>query len=363
MGKADYYILLDGSESGPWTLGQLKAFWRLDAVTLETLYAQPNTSEWKPLSAILDADLPSQPENTYADEQRKMTEAVVNVMLPVDANKLRQWLREKLAAIGFAPETDADRESFENYLAHFSGTEQKQSFSSADLLNYRKGDLTPAQLMARQKHPLTMDKLRLINAITEKTSEFTKEQIKRVGEASRQITLDRRARRIREQLGLPEKAMEAVQEEIQIDVMKGNTSKVEPSAEDALWTMGIKKPVIEDSTFSFWLGELSESEQNVIFGADNMEHYRAGKMTSRNLIDELERVAICIATGSGDALLELAGELFDRDERITPEKATRAVAIVEYAIKKSSGNAGFIIRANSMLAEISAATGQTDIAK
>ena len=363
MAQGDYYILIEDSESGPWTLGQLKAFWRLDAVTLETLYAQPDTSEWKPLSAILDAGLPSQPENTYADEQRKMTEAVVNVMLPVDANKLRQWLREKLAAIGFAPETDADRESFENYLAHFSGTEQKQAFGSANLLDYRKGDLTPAQLMARQNHPLTMDKLRLINAITEKTSEFTKEQIKRVGEASRQGILEQRARQIREQLGLPEKAMEAVQEEIQIDVTKGNTSKEEPSAEDALWTMGIKKPVIEDSTFSLWLGELSESEQNVIFGADNMEHYRAGKMTSRNLMDELERGAICIAAGNGDDLLELAVELFDREEQIAPEKAPRAIAIVEHAIKKGAGNTAFISRANSMLAEIYAATGHTSIPK
>jgi len=96
---------------------------------------------------------------------------------------------------------------------------------------------------------------------------------------------------------------------------------------------------------------------------ENMERYRAGKMTSRNLMDELERVAICIAAGNGNDLLELAGELFDREERIAPEKAPRAIAIVEHAIKKSAGNTAFISRANSMLSEIYAATGQTDIPK
>jgi len=95
MTQVDYYILIGDSESGPWMLGQLKAFWRLDAVTLETLYAQPGASEWKPLSAILDAATTSQPETSYADERRKMTEAVINVMVPVDATKLRQWLRKR----------------------------------------------------------------------------------------------------------------------------------------------------------------------------------------------------------------------------------------------------------------------------
>ena len=357
MAQVDYYILVGDSESGPWTLGQLKAFWRLGAVTLETLYAQPGASEWKPLSTILDVAMSATPtqqsENSYAGEQRKMTEAVVNVMLPVDATKLRQWLREKLAAIGFAPETDGDHESFETFISHFSGEEQKQAFGSANLLDYRKGNLTPAQLMARQKHPLTMDKLRLINTITEKTSEFIIELARKgAAEANRRTKL-REANKIARQLGLPEKTIE----DIPIEVTKGNSSKEQPSAENALWTMGIKKPVIDDSTFSPWLRELSESEQNVIFGTENMERYRAGKITSRNLMDELERVAVCIAAGNGDDLLELAGELFDREERIAPEKAPRAIAIVKHAIKKSAGNTAFISRANSMLAEIYAATG------
>lgn len=352
MAKADYYILIGDSESGPWTLGQLKAFWRLGAVTLEILYAQPGASEWKPLSAILDAAPISQPENSYADEQRKMTEAVVNVMLPVDATNLRQWLREKLTAIGFAPETDGDLESFETFISHFSGEEQKQAFGSANLLDYRKGNLTPAQLMARQKHPLTMDKLRLINAITEKTSEFIIELAKKGAAEANRITKLRESNKIARQLGLPEKTID----DIPIEVTQSDASKEQPSAENALWTMGIKKPVIDDSTFNLWFGELSESEQNVIFGMENMERYRAGKMTSRNLMDELERVAICIAAGNGEDLLELAGELFDREEQITPENAPRAIAIVEHAIKRSAGKTAFISRANSMLAEIYSGT-------
>ena len=133
---------------------------------------------------------------------------------------------------------------------------------------------------------------------------------------------------------------------------------------DNLAALGLKpeleKPAIDARTISLWLGELSDSEQNAIFGTENMEHYRAGKLTSRGLMDELERVATCTATGSGNDLLELASELFDGEERIAPEKAPRAIAIIEHAIKKSAGNAVLISNANSMLADIYAATGQTD---
>ena len=133
---------------------------------------------------------------------------------------------------------------------------------------------------------------------------------------------------------------------------------------DNLSALGLKpeleKPAIDASTVSLWLGVLSDSEQNAIFGAESMERYRAGKLTSRKLLDELERVATCIATGTGNDLLELASELFDGEERIAPENAPRAIAIIEYAIKKSAGNAVLISEANSMLADIYAATGQTD---
>jgi tetratricopeptide (TPR) repeat protein len=210
--------------------------------------------------------------------------------------------------------------------------------------------------MARQKHALTTDKLRLINAITEKPSEFIIELARKgAAEANRRTKL-REANSIARQLGLPEKTIE----DIPIEVAKSNSSKEQPSAENALWTMGIKKPVIDDNTFDLWLGELSESEKNVIFGTESMERYWAGKLTSRNLMEDLERVATCIATGTGNDLLELASELFDGEERITPEKAPRAIAIIEHAIKKSAENAVLISEANSMLADIYAATGQTD---
>ena len=84
MGMAELFILIGGNESGPWTLGEVRAFWRAGAVTLETLYALPGASEWKPLSAIIDVAPASQSENSYADEQRKMIETVVNVMLPLE---------------------------------------------------------------------------------------------------------------------------------------------------------------------------------------------------------------------------------------------------------------------------------------
>ena len=54
MVKPDYYILIGGSETGPWTLRQVQAFWRVGAVTMKTLYAQPGAAEWEPLAAVLD---------------------------------------------------------------------------------------------------------------------------------------------------------------------------------------------------------------------------------------------------------------------------------------------------------------------
>jgi tetratricopeptide (TPR) repeat protein len=122
----------------------------------------------------------------------------------------------------------------------------------------------------------------------------------------------------------------------------------------------LKKPAIDARTISLWLGKLSDNEQNVIFGTENMERYRAGKLTALDLLDELESVATCIATGSGDDLLNLAYQLFADEERIAPEKAPRAIAIIEHALKKSEGNARLISEANSMLAISYAATGQTD---
>lgn len=71
MGEADYYLLNGDQEQGPWTLGELQAFWQAGAVTLETLYAQPGMSEWKPLSAILGAAIPAAAEPSIAEKTVK----------------------------------------------------------------------------------------------------------------------------------------------------------------------------------------------------------------------------------------------------------------------------------------------------
>ncbi len=202
MGKAEYYILIGGNETGPWTLGQVQAFWRAGAMTLETLYAQPGVSEWKPLSAILDvapsaAPTPTQQsENSYADEHWKMIETTVNVMLPVDVTKLRQWLREKLTAIGFAPETDAKRESFEDYLAQFSNEEQKQAFGEENLTAYRRGKIKAAQLIGKTDNLITLEQFRVSEPLlicdSEKFRKMGEESGRRAGaamEAARQARI------------------------------------------------------------------------------------------------------------------------------------------------------------------------------
>jgi len=170
MAKAEYYILIGGNETGPWTFSQVQAFWRAGAVTLETLYAQPGAAEWKPLSALLcDATTATptqtpQPENSYADEQRLMIETAGNVMLPVDATKLRQWLRDKLTAIGFAPETEAIREFFQDYLANFANEEQKQAFGEENLTAYRRGKIKIAQLIGKTDNLITLEQFRVLES-------------------------------------------------------------------------------------------------------------------------------------------------------------------------------------------------------
>jgi tetratricopeptide (TPR) repeat protein len=130
-----------------------------------------------------------------------------------------------------------------------------------------------------------------------------------------------------------------------------------------LASIGLKprpKPAIDCYNFSGCLEKLSEIEQDEIFGSEQMDDYWAGKLTSLDLINELKRMASCIATGSGADLLELAYQLFDDEERIAAEKAPRAIAIIEHAIKKGAGNARLNSEANSMLAVAYAGTGQTD---
>jgi hypothetical protein len=74
--------------------------------------------------------------------------------------------------------------------------------------------------MSQQNNETPHDKLRDKLPV----SDFTAKQIERVGKASRQSILDRRAREIRQQLGLPEPAK--VTPDIQIDVTKNTANEV-----------------------------------------------------------------------------------------------------------------------------------------
>lgn len=238
MGKAEYYILIGGNETGPWTLGQMQAFWRAGAVSLETLYAQPGAAEWKPLSSILDvtttaAPTPTpQPENSYADEQRTMIKTVVNVMLPVNVTKLRQWLREKLIAIGFAPETDANRESFETYLAHFSNEERKQAFGEENLTAYRRGKIKAAQLIGKTDNLLTLQQFRvtgpmLLDYDFDYDTDEAKEAGRKAGEEAAKRIKQARVDEIAIQLGLkPREAVTNVAQATEVTAKAIKTTEV-----------------------------------------------------------------------------------------------------------------------------------------
>jgi len=453
MGDADYYLLIGGQEEGPWTLGQMQAFWRAGAVTLETLYSRRGMSEWQPLSTIVGVASPAtptpilQPENPYADEHRSIIETVVNVIVPlenvpttqetddtvdepvepekVDVTKMRQWLRDKLIAIGFAPETEktaADDRKFDDWLCSFSRSEQESIFGANNIHRYRKGDLTWQGLIRELEHLATSSTEKMQGDMEQLTPENTSwiidivEQVENpilraeqthaiVEDVLQRYHPNRQAigalvakpepteaekkakseieRRLQARLNQMDSSLDPINKVIQAALIEfpkeladrlGGIERKQPEEIhltklrawllENLATLGLKpqpkRPVINANKFTFWLGELFDSEQNAIFGAEDMELYRAGKLTSQDLLDELERMATCITNGSDNDLMELANEMFDDEERIVPEKAPQAIAIIEHAIKKGEGNAALLSEANSMLAGIYADIGQTD---
>ena len=197
MGEAEYFILIGGSETGPWTLGQVQAFWRAGAVTSETLYAQPGAAAWKPLSAILDVAPPATPtpppqqENNLAISDTDDTGGKPEQPGEMDLTKLRQWLRDKLAAINFAPETDAIREFFESYLSHFSNEEQEQAFGKEALHQYRIGKLSPAGLMGQDTNEITLQKFHSLDPRLDYESGAREEGAREGAEAATRIRQQR----------------------------------------------------------------------------------------------------------------------------------------------------------------------------
>jgi hypothetical protein len=378
MDEAGYYLLIGDQENGPWTMNQVQDFWQAGAVTSETLYAQPGMSDWKPLFAILRVASASAPaltppqESSYADEQWEVISSVVNAMLPLEnaqdvsesedmmdepvepdemnLPKTRQWLRDKLLAIGFRPDTERSAVAelrFGHYLCTFTRAEQALAFGEGPLSNYRRGEITAAQLIGQGDSLIKLEKLRSArlagnNQPTEAVErrgdveQFTAEGalwimavVRRVSnallppteptEAEKEARAER-DRRLRARMDQMDSSLSPINKVIQAAIAEfgKELSGLEPTREPPsdryltklrLWlvaTLGLKpepeKPVIRAENFTSWLEELLDSEQNAIFGTENMELYRAGKLTSQDLLDELERVATCIATGSGNEL-------------------------------------------------------------
>jgi TM2 domain-containing membrane protein YozV len=49
-----YFLWLNESQSGPFTIGQLKSMWAAGQITVATLYWQEGMGEWMPLQYIID---------------------------------------------------------------------------------------------------------------------------------------------------------------------------------------------------------------------------------------------------------------------------------------------------------------------
>lgn len=50
----DYLLLIEGNQTGPYSIGQLREQWASGEITGETLYWREGLAEWKPLEAMAD---------------------------------------------------------------------------------------------------------------------------------------------------------------------------------------------------------------------------------------------------------------------------------------------------------------------
>lgn len=467
MGEADYYLLIGGQEEGPWTLGHVRAFWQAGAVLLETLYARPESSEWEPLSTLLDvgsaatSPLPSEwpstavappQEDSNAEDQRRVIETVVDVLLPLEGSadgsaveasmdepvepaeivlpKARLWLRDTLRGLGFHPTKEAaEARRFKQWLDFFSSEAQEAMFGSEALKHYRRENWTWQDLIAglgSSPVPPTESARGNAEAMTPENTLWIMEIVWQIEQANEALPCDTNSTAAESKLGnagskpqvnkrhwmspITFAREDAILAEMSVDELKAmeewlrgrplsqdeaqgweevvrrhkrkpaaaSQQRMEPKrpmevhlAKFRLWLLGTlaehrfkparEKLAVDAYNFSDRLSELSEIEQDVIFGTERMECYRSGKLTSVDLIHELERWATRIRAGDSNALLEFAFELYDDEERIAPQNAPRAIAIIEHAIKEASPeDSALLSEANSMLAGIYAQLGQMD---
>lgn len=81
---------------------------------------------------------------------------------------------------------------FESYLAHFSQQEQEQAFGKSALKAYRKGDLTPAQLMGQQENEISLEKFREMEPTLELNADKFAAMGRKTGEVANEVTQVRR---------------------------------------------------------------------------------------------------------------------------------------------------------------------------
>jgi len=83
-------------------------------------------------------------------------------------------------------------EAFEVYLAQFSGEEQREVFGEMNLSAYRRGKLTPLQLLACQTQEKNLEKFREQEPKLELNVEKYKRKGRESGSRANEITMQRR---------------------------------------------------------------------------------------------------------------------------------------------------------------------------
>lgn len=65
MPMDQYFLLLNGEQKGPFTMGQLRSMWTSGGITADILYWQEGNSDWLPITALLSDLEPSTSRASY----------------------------------------------------------------------------------------------------------------------------------------------------------------------------------------------------------------------------------------------------------------------------------------------------------
>lgn len=86
-----FYLWMANTESGPFTIGQLRSMWSSGAVNFETLFRSGSDANWLPLSMIADS-LESAQETTVLRAEPPAYYGHVKATTELTSKSIKAWM-------------------------------------------------------------------------------------------------------------------------------------------------------------------------------------------------------------------------------------------------------------------------------